>query len=116
MFVIQRGAVFVQINEEGKAKNIRTLHEGDFFGEMGLFTGEPRSATVIVEDETEVLEISNLSLKPILENNPELVQSFSQLIEERRAFLETIQIENNTDKEEVYKSGVFDSIKKFFGL
>jgi signal-transduction protein with cAMP-binding, CBS, and nucleotidyltransferase domain len=116
MFVIHRGAVFVQINEEGKAKNIRTLHEGDFFGEMGLFTGEPRSATVIVEDETEVLEISNLSLKPILENNPELVQSFSQLIEERRAFLETIQIENNTDKEEVYKSGVFDSIKKFFGL
>ena len=116
MFVIHRGAVFVQINEEGKAKNIRALHEGDFFGEMGLFTGEPRSATVIVEDETEVLEISNLSLKPILENNPELVQSFSQLIEERRAFLETIQVENNVDEEKIYKSGVFDSIKKFFGL
>jgi CRP-like cAMP-binding protein len=116
MFVIHRGSVFVQIKEEGAAKNIRKLHEGDFFGEMGLFTGEPRSAAVVVEDETEVLEISNLSLKPILEKNPELVQSFSHLIEERRAFLETLQTENNNNREKINKAGVFDSIKKFFGL
>jgi hypothetical protein len=116
MFVIHRGAVSVQIKEEGAAKNIRKLHEGDFFGEMGLFTGEPRTATVVVEDETEVLEISNLSLKPILEKNPELVQSFSHLIDERRAFLETLHTENNDDVEKINKAGVFDSIKKFFGL
>ncbi|MBA2606085.1 MAG: mechanosensitive ion channel family protein [Acidobacteria bacterium] len=116
MFVIHRGSVFVQIKEEGATKNIRKLHEGDFFGEMGLFTGEPRSATVVVEDETEVLEISNLYLKPILERNPELVQSFSQLIDERRAFLETLNTENNDDVEKINKAGVFDSIKKFFGL
>ncbi len=116
MFVIHRGAVSVQIKEEGAAKNIRKLHEGDFFGEMGLFTGEPRTATVVVEDETEVLEISNLCLKPILERNPELVQSFSQLIDERRAFLETLNTENNDDVEKINKAGVFDSIKKFFGL
>ncbi len=116
MFVIHRGSVFVQIKEEGATKNIRKLHEGDFFGEMGLFTGEPRSATVVVEDETEVLEISNLCLKPILERNPELVQSFSQLIDERRAFLETLNTENNDDVEKINKAGVFDSIKKFFGL
>jgi small-conductance mechanosensitive channel len=116
MFVIHRGSVFVQLKEEGAAKNVQKLVEGDFFGEMGLFTGEPRSATVVVEDETEVLEISNISLKPILENNPELVESFSQLIEERRAFLQTIQTESNNDVEKIDKSGVFDSIKKFFGL
>ncbi|MDQ3374893.1 MAG: cyclic nucleotide-binding domain-containing protein, partial [Acidobacteriota bacterium] len=116
MFVIHRGAVSVQIKEEGAAKNIRKLHEGDFFGEMGLFTGEPRTATVVVEDEIEVLEISNLCLKPILERNPELVQSFSQLIDERRAFLETLNTENNDDVEKINKAGVFDSIKKFFGL
>ena len=116
MFVIHRGSVFVQLKEEGAAKNIKKLVEGDFFGEMGLFTGEPRSATVVVEEETEVLEISNLCLKPILKNNPELVESFSKLIEERRAFLETIQIESNTDVATIDKSGVFDSIKKFFGL
>lgn len=116
MFVIHRGSAVVQVKEKGATKNIRNLYEGDFFGEMGLFTGEPRSAAVVVEDETEVLEISNLSLKPILEKNPELVESFSRLIDERRAFLEKLQTENKNNGEGINKAGVFDSIKKFFGL
>ena len=115
MFVIHRGAVKVQIKENGKTKVIRNLNEGDFFGEMGLFTGEPRTATVEADTETEVLEISNYCLKPILEDNPELVESFSRIIEERRIAL-------NEQEEEIKSSkpsdarGVFDSIRKFFGL
>ncbi len=115
MFVIHRGSVFVQIREDGKPKKIRTLHEGDFFGEMGLFTGEPRTATVIAEEETEVLEINHLCIKPILESNPELVESFSKLIEERRALLHEEQDELKTSKK-INEVGVFNSIKKFFGL
>ena len=115
MFVIHRGSVFIQITEDGKPKKIKTLHEGEFFGEMGLFTGEPRTATVVAEEETEVLEINHLCIKPILESNPELVEIFSNLIEERRALLneqhnslETMQPKNQV--------GVFNSIKKFFGI
>ncbi len=115
MFVIHRGSVFVQITEDGKPKKIRTLREGDFFGEMGLFTGEPRTATVIAEEETEVLEINHLCVKPILENNPELVESFGKLIEERRALLLDEHNELKTVKQ-TDEVGVFHSIKKFFGL
>ena len=115
MFVIHRGSVFVQITEDGKPKKIRTLREGDFFGEMGLFTGEPRTATVIAEEETEVLEINHLCVKPILENNPELVESFGKLIEERRALLLDEHTELKTVKQ-TDEVGVFHSIKKFFGL
>lgn len=115
MFVIHRGSVFVQIKEDGKPKKIKTLHEGDFFGEMGLFTGEPRTATVIAEEETEVLEINHLCLKPILESNPELVESFSKLIEERRQLLNEQQDELKTTKQ-TDEVSVFNSIKKFFGL
>ncbi len=115
MFVIHRGAVNVQIREDGKIKIIRNLREGDFFGEMGLFTGEPRTATVEAETETEVVEISNYCLKPILEDNPELVESFSQIIEERRVVLHERQEEDETaQKTEGVR--VFESIKKFFGL
>ncbi len=82
---------------------------------MGLFTGEPRTATVVAEVETEVLEINHLCLKPVLEENPELVESFSRIIEERRAVLTEQQTEIKTDKI-TDTGGVFDSIKKFFGL
>ncbi|MBA3600052.1 MAG: mechanosensitive ion channel family protein [Acidobacteria bacterium] len=115
MFVINRGTVNVQIKENGAAKNLRTLREGDFFGEMGLLTGEPRTATVLAVDETEVLEINNLCLKPILEENPELVASLSKIIEERRVALDKLE-EHTKEREIAGKTSVFDSIKKFFGL
>jgi small-conductance mechanosensitive channel len=115
MFVIHRGAVKVQINEDGKIKVLRNLNEGEFFGEMGLFTGEPRTATVIATEETEVLEIKHTCLKPVLEANPELVERFVDIIEERRAKLNEINSPHITDSQSM-KSGMFDSIRKFFGL
>lgn len=115
MFVIHRGEVSVQIKEDGVTKVIRKLKEGDFFGEMGLFTGEPRTATVQAEVETEVFEISNFCLKPILEDNPELVESLSRIIDERRKFLSE-QIKETATSHKPDSVGVLDSIKKFFGL
>ena len=115
MFVVNRGAVSVEIKEAGASKILRNLREGDFFGEMGLLTGQPRTATVIAREETEVLEINNLCLKPILEDNPELVKTLSQIIEERRLAMD--KMEKAAEKIKIAdKDGVFDSIKKFFGL
>ncbi len=115
MFVVHKGSVKVQIKEESSLKILDTLREGDFFGEMGLLTGEPRTATVIAEEETQVLEIDNLCLKPILKENPELVESFSRIVEERRTALAEKQSERDTVKA-ADNAGVFRSIKKFFGL
>jgi small-conductance mechanosensitive channel len=115
MFVIHRGAVKVQIIENGFPKTINTLNEGEFFGEMGLFTGEPRSANVIAAEETEVLEIKHPALKPLLDDNPELVEALSKIIAERRALLAQNDAEKNVTPEEESK-GIFDSIKNFFGL
>jgi small-conductance mechanosensitive channel len=115
MFVINRGQVKVQIIEDGYPKTINKLSENDFFGEMSLLTGQPRSATVIAEEETEVLQIKKKALKPIFETNPDLVQAICDIIEERREVLKTFdkQISELPDHED---KGVLNSIKKFFGL
>lgn len=115
MFIIHRGAVKVQIRERGKPKVIRNLQEGEFFGEMALLTGEPRTATVIATEETEVLQIKHTCLKPILKNNPALVERFGEIIEKRREKLsEASNIHKTEDTGD--KTGVFNSIRKFFGL
>jgi len=44
---------------------------------MGLFTGEPRTASVVAIEETEVLEIGHAAMKQILETNPDLAESIS---------------------------------------
>ncbi len=115
MFVIHRGTVVVQAKETGVSTTLRHLREGDFFGEMGLLTGEPRTATVTATEETEVLEINNLCLKPILEENPELVKTLSHIVEERRHTLGQLESEDEARKI-IGKESVFYSIKKFFGL
>lgn len=115
MFIVHRGSVTVQVRENGKVKPIRQLKEGGFFGEMGLFTGEPRTATVVADEETEVVEIKHHCLKPILEENPELVESFGKIIDERRAALDEMH-EDTGNNQRTDKTGVFKSIRKFFGL
>ncbi len=115
MFVILRGSVKVQIPEDNFQKTVNRLGENDFFGEMSLLTGEPRSASVIAEEETEVLQIRKEALKPIFENNPELVQSICELIEERREKLEN-EAKNDSDDSAASRKTVMRSIRTFFGL
>ncbi len=115
MFVILRGSVKVQIPENSYQKTIGKLGANDFFGEMSLLTGEPRTASVIAEEETEVLQIKKEALKPILENNPDLVQTICELIEERREML-VAQDQIDFEQSMHPAKGVMGSIKNFFGL
>ncbi len=115
MFIIHRGSVNVQIEEGGEVKTINHLSVGDFFGEMSLFTGEPRTADVVADAETKVIEIQPNILKPILEENPELARIISEIIEERRELLVEEDDEEGSAADPDSKS-VLRSIRSFFGL
>src|SRR5262249_36996108 len=54
LFVIKAGRVRVDVRRaNGQALTVATRGPTEFFGEMSLLTGEPRSASVIAETETE---------------------------------------------------------------
>ena len=114
MFVIIRGSVRVQVPGKVDQKVINDLSENDFFGEMSLLTGEPRSANVVAVEETEVLQIKSEGFKPILESNPALVESICELIDERKTVL--AENENQIEEQNERRKGVMRSIRKFFGL
>lgn len=117
MFVIISGTVKVQIPEDSYMKTLGTLSENDFFGEMCLLTGEPRSANVFAVEETEVLRIDKEGLRPIFENNPTLAESVYELIEERKQLLAAQAgiVEEEQEKTQKRK-GMVRSIRRFFGL
>ncbi|HEX6283974.1 MAG TPA: mechanosensitive ion channel family protein, partial [Pyrinomonadaceae bacterium] len=114
MFVVHHGRVQVQVNDNGRPRTVATLKEGDFFGEMALFTGEPRTANVIALEETEVLEIGHGAMKGIFETNPDLVESLSFIIAERRQGLASPH--DSAVPESNSSAGLLSSIKRFFGL
>ena len=113
MFVVHNGRVRVQINDNGRQRTIATLNEGDFFGEMALFTGEPRTANVIALEETEVLEIGHAAMKSVFDTNPDLVESLSFIMAERRQGL-AAQADASAPSDE--SEGILSAIKRFFGL
>lgn len=113
MFVVHKGRVRVQVSENGRSRTVATLNEGDFFGEMALFTGEPRTANVLALEETEVLEIGHAAMKRVFDTNPDLVESLSFIMAERRQGLAT-QTDSPAATSEA--SGILSAIKRFFGL
>ena len=114
MFVVHKGRVQVQVNENGRPRTVATLNEGDFFGEMALFTGEPRTANVLAIEETEVLEIGHAAMKRVFDTNPNLVESLSFIIAERRRDLEFHPDDAAADTHS--SAGMLSAIKRFFGI
>jgi small-conductance mechanosensitive channel/CRP-like cAMP-binding protein len=114
MFVVHSGRVAVQLSENGRPRTVATLSEGAFFGEMALFTGEPRTANIVALEETEVLEIGHQAMKLVFDANPDLVESLSHIITERRLALAASEDQRAADIDE--SAGLLSAIKRFFGL
>ena len=115
MFVVHNGRVQVQVSDGGTQRPVAVLNEGAFFGEMALFTGEPRTANVVALEETEVLEIGHDAMKHLFETNPDLAESISWTIAERRAGLEASS-QQAAAVAQTESAGLLTSIKRFFGL
>jgi len=72
-FVILSGMVHVAvITSEGKSAILATLKPGDFFGEMAMLDGEPRSASVIASEKCSLLIMYRKMFLDILQRYPKI--------------------------------------------
>ena len=60
------------------------LTPGQFFGEMSLLTGEPRSATIEAATSAVVYEITKRDLETLIEGRPEIAATITHVVAERR--------------------------------
>lgn len=72
MYIIQSGAVEVFREINGERKFRRTLEKGDFFGEMSLLEGIPRTATAQVIQDAEVIVINGATFDQMIKSNVEI--------------------------------------------
>jgi len=114
MFVVRRGRVEVRVGDNGDMRTVAQLREGDFFGEMALLTGEPRSADIVAADETEVIEVGHEAMKLLFAGNQELVDALGEIVAERRTGLTAQSDTRSSIQEET--AGLLASIKRFFRL
>jgi len=84
MFIIINGTVKVVVtSEEGEEKVIADLGSGDYFGEMSLLTGEPRSASVITTESSEMFILNKSDFDLIVERFPSITLSMGKIMSQR---------------------------------
>ncbi|RNL62928.1 cyclic nucleotide-binding domain-containing protein [Nocardioides marmoriginsengisoli] len=62
---------------------INTLRSGDFFGEIALVTGEPRTASVIATSDVHALVIEGHAFRRLLEDAPDIDAKVRRAVAER---------------------------------
>jgi CRP-like cAMP-binding protein len=79
LHLITSGTAHISIHGESK----RTLKQGDYFGEISLIDGKPRSATVTAETDLTTLAVPHIAFQQLLEEEPGFAAGLLKLVCER---------------------------------
>jgi len=120
MLVEGEAEVFLDNASGAGRRKLSTLHAGSYFGEMGLMTGAPRTATVIASRDTECYMLDKAAFEDILKNRPELAEEISQTLVSRRFGLDSLQqdLDEDTRAQQMSQQhrDMLSNIRTFFGL
>jgi small-conductance mechanosensitive channel/CRP-like cAMP-binding protein len=118
-YAVVWGKVNGRVEYEDVARaNEFELGPGSLFGEMSLVTGLPRTATVLANEEVELLEISKETFIALLGLRDDMPQILSKLVaeraEENRAMLERLKAVEGAHVSESIQSGSI--LKRFLHM
>ena len=91
LYLIGRGEAEVVVGADGSERRVNLLHAGEFFGEMALLSGEPRSATVRTTTPTELYSLDQEGFRALLEREPAVREAVTTTMAERRTALSALQ-------------------------
>ena len=128
LYVLTSGTAEVRANVDpdgsgplpAQAKLVATLKAPDFFGEMGLMTGEPRAADVCAVTDVDCFRLGKETFQHVLLDRPEIANALSENMATRR--LELIAARDGLDKDARLsrhaseRERILNGIKGFFGL
>ena len=127
-YIIKTGTVDVYIPINRDESVVSTLREEDFFGEISLLTGEPRTATVKVSENAEFIVLSKEAFVKLIKEDPEIAETMSRVISSRhsstkeytRERITTLLTKEENDEKErskdTLRKQLFTKIRKFFSI
>ena len=84
LFLIVGGRVRVFMRtDDGGNLQLAELGPGDFFGEVSLLSGKPRTATITARTQVTAIELDRASVDRIAENHPEVTKVLEDFYERR---------------------------------
>jgi CRP-like cAMP-binding protein/small-conductance mechanosensitive channel len=128
LYVLTSGKAQVRANVDpdgagpapAQAKTIATLEAPDFFGEMGLMTGEPRIADVVAITDVECFRLGKETFEHVVLERPEIANELSETLASRRvnliAMRDGLDADARQSRHSSERDRILQGIKGFFGL
>jgi CRP/FNR family transcriptional regulator, cyclic AMP receptor protein len=83
-FVVRSGCIAIVLSTpDGRELVINEMRPGDYFGELAIVTGQPRSTSAIAREASEVIAISREAFLAALESEPKLMRQVLQTTAQR---------------------------------
>jgi cAMP-dependent protein kinase regulator len=99
LYVIVSGEVKVFTRgPKGESVNLAKLGAGDFFGEVSVLTGKPRTATITASTQSELLRLDKDKLDEIVTDYPRVRTILDQFYRKRASHTVEAMIENLKNK------------------
>lgn len=110
-YILMRGIASVARQENGSEDTtFKTLEPGDIFGEIAVFTGTKRSASIICREEVHVLAFGRDDLVNLIKQAPDSLARLSELVARRQQELTETGM---SDRSEEYAQDLSNRIRSF---
>ena len=84
LFIVKKGPVKIILPSQSGIEIMVTIFaQGDYFDEMALLDGEPRSADAVTIEPSEVLVLDRTGFLSFLQSNPEAIKALLILLSRR---------------------------------
>ncbi len=120
LYVVNEGTVEVRVVSGRADKVVARIAAPGFFGEMGLLTGEPRTATVVAATDVICYRLDKDIFVRILNERPTVAAEISAMLAARKVELlaarEDLDEETKKQKLAAEETRLLSTIEEFFGL
>ncbi len=82
--IVSYGVLVGSVEENDRKIEVIRLAPGDYFGELGLLTGEPLNGEITALTRVTIYEISKDALSPLLKARPNMTEELSESLASRR--------------------------------
>jgi CRP-like cAMP-binding protein len=84
LFIVTGGRIRLSTTDpSGNEKVLTFFTDGQFFGEMSLLTGAPRSATACAETDSQLLVLDKAAFDELLAGHPEIMREMLKVVSHR---------------------------------
>jgi small-conductance mechanosensitive channel/CRP-like cAMP-binding protein len=116
--IVSYGVLVASAEEDGQKVEVTRLAPGDYFGEVGLLTGEPVNGELTALTRVVIYEISKEALLPLLKARPSMAEELSESLAARQLARRTV-LDYHGHKEQ-HEDGLADrvaaNIRRLFSL